>query len=229
MKGILDNREGNVEQHLPFKESVQSIFKSKSYIYLCLAFGATLFSFYGTNNWMPSLLSRLHGMKSNEIGTSLSLIVGGSGIVGTLIGGKLIDKYSLVNVKYFLWLPAIGNLISIPFSLVVILSSNKLLVLTFFIVPSFLNCMFLGTAFALIYRLVGNNVKALASSFFLLIANILGVTLAPFVIGTISDLLTQSMGIYSIRWALLFTIFISMISVLLFLKSSRYLTAELKP
>ncbi|WP_460551154.1 spinster family MFS transporter [Ferruginibacter profundus] len=222
---IKNNGSSNIKQ--PFVTSVKLIFKSRAFVYLCLAFGANLFSFYGINNWMPSLLSRIHGMGTAEIGTWLSLIVGVSGLLGSIAGGKLIDKYGVLNIKYYLWFPAIANLISIPFLLVVFLSSNKLLVLVAYIVPSLLSSMFLGTAFALIYRVVANDVKALATSICMFIVNLLGISMGPLIIGFLSDLMAASLGTFSLRWALMLALVVSTIAIFLFLKAAKYAGQEI--
>src|SRR5262249_40892512 len=152
------------------------------------------FTFYGLNNWMPSFLARIHHLPPKEISLWLSLIVGISGIAGSFIGGKVADRFCLNNVKNYCLLPALVNLVSLPFTLLVLFSPSSTVVLIAYIVPSVFNVMFVGTAFALIYRLIDVRLKALAAAFFLLIANLLGVSFGPLTIGAISDLIIPLAG-----------------------------------
>lgn len=228
-RGLLN--EVNIDEEkikrLSFKESLRYLIGKKTYVYLCLGYGGILFAFYGANNWMPSFLSRLHQMKSGEIGTWLSLIVGISGFIGYITAGKITDKYTIKNVKYYVWLPALSNIIAIPFSLFVFFGSSKILVLLFLAVPSFLCCTFLGAAIALIHRLVRNDMRAFASAIFLFISNICGVSLGPFVVGILSDRLIPYYGVYSLRWALLITIVASLTAIYFLFKASKHIQSDL--
>ena len=59
-----------------FKEVILTLWRSKSFRYLALGTGMAGYAAYAKTSWIPPFLSRLHGMKSGEIGNWLGLLIG---------------------------------------------------------------------------------------------------------------------------------------------------------
>jgi predicted MFS family arabinose efflux permease len=105
------------------------LFSNKVFVYLAAATGLHVFCIYGLLNWAPSFLSRLHGMKSADIGVSLGLIFGFGGGIGTWAGGLLTDRLGKKDKRWYLKIPAYAILLSILFTAGTIFLQNTYLTL----------------------------------------------------------------------------------------------------
>ncbi len=210
------------------KEVVLFLWRSKSFRYLALGGGMATYSAYAGNSWIPPFLSRVHGMRSDEIGYWLSLLFGIAGGLGYFMGGFLTDKMGKLEKRWYLWLPAAALITAIPFSLTVYFASDSKVVLTLLAIPIFLLAIYLAPCIALTHGIAGIRMRALASAIFLFVINILGLGCGPLVTGMVSDLLMPSMGVESLRWALSSSLVANVLGAILFLIAAKTLRNELK-
>ena len=100
--------------------------------------------------------------------------------------------------------------------------------LVMFVIPGFLATLYLGNTLAMVHGLVGLRMRALASAILLFVLNIIGLGLGPWSVGMLSDLLNPSLGVESLRYALLSVVPIaSLLSGLCFFAASRTLREDL--
>lgn len=197
--------------------------------FLCLAFGAGIhcFSVYGVGNWLPSFLARLHGMERGEIGTWLAIGSGGGGALGVWLGGYLTDKYGQDNRRMYILIPVWAIVASIPLLVLMLLTTNKYLVVGTNIVVKTLWSFYLAPCIAMAHGMVGLRMRAMASAVFYLFLNLIGLGLGPLFIGMLSDYLAPEFGQESLRWALTMGIVMCSIAAFLFWRGSIFLEKDL--
>jgi len=197
--------------------------------FLCLALGAGIhcFSVYGVGNWLPSFLARLHGMERGEIGTWLAIGSGGGGALGVWLGGYLTDKYGQEDRRMYLIIPTVAIVISIPLLAIMLVTTNKYVVVGGNIVVKTLWSFYLAPCIAMAHGMVGLRMRALASAVFYLFLNLIGLGLGPLFIGMASDYLTPDFGQEGLRWALTLGLVMSSIAAVLFWRASVYLEGDL--
>ena len=78
-RGATDVRETTSGKTYSLRTALKLLFSNKVFLYLAIATALHVFCIYALLNWAPSFLSRLHGMKSVDIGVSLGLIFGFGG------------------------------------------------------------------------------------------------------------------------------------------------------
>lgn len=197
--------------------------------FLCLAFAAGFHCFvvYGVGNWLPSFLGRLHGMERGEIGTWLALGSGGGGALGVWLGGYLTDKYGQEDRRMYLLIPTVAIVVSIPLLALMLIATNKYLVVGTNIVVKTLWSFYLAPCIAMAHGMVGLRMRAMASAVFYLFLNLIGLGLGPLFIGMASDYLAPEYGQESIRWALTMGIGMSMIAAFLFWRGALFLENDL--
>lgn len=221
----------NLSTHQAANYSLMQVFRllMSRKAFLCIAFAAGFHCFvvYGIGNWLPSLLRRLHGMESGEIGTWLAIGSGGGGALGVWLGGYLTDKYGQEDRRWYLWIPTIAIVVSLPFLILLIFSSNKYIVVGSNIIAKTLWSFYLAPCIAMAHGMVGLKMRALSSAVFYLFLNLIGLGLGPLFIGMTSDYLAPEYGATSIRWALTLGIGMSMIAAFLFWRGSLFLREDL--
>ena len=80
-KGATDVRESTSGKTYTLQTALKLLFSNAIFLYLAIAIALHLFCIFALLNWAPSFLSRLHGMKTMDVGVSLGLIFGLSGAI----------------------------------------------------------------------------------------------------------------------------------------------------
>lgn len=222
-KGATDKKHIEGTGAPAFKAVLHYLYDTKTFIFLALACGLNVFGIYGLLNWMPSFLSRIHGMQTSEIGVYLGLIFGIGGGLGTFIGGYITDYFGKTDKSWYLKIPALAIMISALTVAATFTFKNTFGMFLFLGVSTFLQSMYLGPAISVAHSMVPANMRALTSAILFFVLNLIGLGLGPLIIGMISDLLQPSFGIESLRWALYIIIPVSVCSSILFFYTSKLL------
>ncbi|MVM30007.1 MFS transporter [Spirosoma sp. HMF4905] len=210
------------------REVLKRLYATKTFVYLALATGLHVFCLYGVNNWAPSFLSRLHGMKNSEIGALLGPIFGIGGAVGSYAGGLLTDYFGKTDKSRYLKIPAYAIIISIPCVTGALFLQNTTYSLICLGLTASLQSLYLGPSIAVSHSLVPPSMRSLTSAILFFVLNLVGLGFGPLTVGVISDWLAPSLGNESLRWAMSIVIVISFGSTTLFLIAANKLAVDLR-
>ena len=212
------------------KNDEQTMWGFRSFRHLSFGAATQAFVGYGAIAWMPAFLIRSHDMSSGEVGTALGLIIGIAGGLGTFLGGFFADKLGKTDRRWYMWLPAIGFLIAVPFSLGVYLVDSLYVALAFYVVPAFMVNLYTGPTFGMTQSLAPLAMRSAASALLLFIINIIGLVFGPTTVGFLSDLLSTSWNMNStdsLRWALFACSFVYIISFVNYVMAAKTLREDL--
>ncbi|MFT7244158.1 MAG: MFS family permease [Candidatus Azotimanducaceae bacterium] len=218
------------KEQVPFKQVLKTMWGFKSFRHLSMGAATQAFVGYGAIAWMPPFLIRTHDMSTGEVGTALGLIIGIAGGLGTFLGGFLADKLGRTDRRWYMWLPAIGFLIAVPFSIGVYLVDSLYLALALYVVPAFMVNLYAGPTFGMTQSLAPLAMRAASSALLLFIINIIGLVFGPTAVGFLSDKLQSGWGMNateSLGWALFACAFVYVISFINFMMAARYLREDL--
>ena len=205
LRGLAEKKQVSDEQ-VPFGAVVALLWSRLSFRHMAFAGALNAFAGYSTANWTASFMIRSHDMTTGELGTWLAMIMGFGGAIGVFCGGLIADKLAPRDKRWYVWLPAATGIVCVPFMASVYLVDNPYTALTLSIVPGLLFNIFLGNAIATTHGMVGLRMRATASAILFLIFNIIGLGIGPWSIGLLSDYLEPSMGVDSLRYAMLYLI-----------------------
>ncbi|MEO9944099.1 MFS transporter [Paraglaciecola sp.] len=216
----------SVGEKYTFKQTLSYLWKSKAFRYASFAAGFCSFAGYSTLTFIPSFLIRSHGMSVSQVGVALGLIIGISGMIGALTGGYLADKFGKKDMRWYLWVPGIGVLLSLPFSLLALnLDSLNTVLVCIFISNVFMSS-YLGPTIAIAHHLVKPSMRAMTSAILFFILNIVGLGCGPMVTGMVSDYLAPEYGVESLRYALIFSSFAVLIAAFKYIRSGSALLKQ---
>jgi MFS family permease len=202
----------------------------KSFRQISLGAGTQAFVGYGAIAFMPLFLTEAHGMSPGQVGTSLGLIIGIAGGIGTFLGGFLADRMGLKDVRWYMWIPGYGFLIAVPASLGVFYFDNIYLILALYAIPAFTTNLYTGPTFGMTQSLAPLAMRASASALLLFIINIIGLVFGPTTVGWLSDLFRETMSMndsLSLRWALAVCSLVYLISFTNYILAARHLKTDL--
>jgi len=173
--------------------------------------GVTLVSFvgYGGAYWGAAFFIRSHGLTLIEVGQYLAAVIGGAGVLGALIGGRLADRWGEKDVRWRMWIVAWAKFLAAPIIVYFFLEMDTSIALIVYIPTVLLGAFYLGPSFAMIQTRAPISMRALCSAIMLFILNIIGLGLGPQAVGILSDALKPEFGQESLRYALLILSFIS--------------------
>lgn len=204
IRGLSDGKK--VEEVPPLGDVLSLLWSRSSFRHIALGAGLNAFAAYGTVNWQGSFFIRLHGMSTGELGTWLALSSGFLGAVGILAGGMLADKLAPRDKRWYVWIPAIVGFIGVPFFVAVFTIESTYAALILSCIPGTLINVYLGNSIATSHALVGARMRAMASAILFFILNLIGLGLGPLFIGLLSDYLAPTLGVESLRYAMVYLI-----------------------
>ncbi len=181
---------------------------------------------YGLFFWLPSFFVRSYQMTllSASLHYGAVLLVGG--IAGIWAGGWLGDRFGQMKYSRYVNIPALAYIISIPFYLMAMLSTDQNLTFVVLLVPTALGLVWLGPVISVIQHLVPPNMRATASAIFLFINNLIGIGIGTLAIGALSDVLQVQYGDDSLRYSILAGTGFYILAASLFFLASHYLERD---
>jgi predicted MFS family arabinose efflux permease len=187
------------------RQSVWQVFpvlaKKPSFWLLAFAASSSSLAGYGLLAWTPSVLERSFDLQLVERGQFLASVLFIGGTAGIFGGGWLADRLGQADRRWYARLPAIAWLITAPTFAAGFLSPSLWLAWPLLLIPNALNILWLGPVTTAVQHLVRRSMRATASASFLLINNLIGLGVGPYLIGGISDALKGRYGVESLRYA----------------------------
>lgn len=203
IRGLVEHRQAS-DTPVPMMKVVSVLWSRRSFRHMAIGAALNAFAGYSISNWIASFMIRSHGMSTGELGTWLALTIGLGGAVGVFCGALLADRLAPRDKRWYMWLPALAGIISLPFTISTYLVAGAYTSLMMGIIPGILFNVYLGNTIATTHGLVGLRMRALSSAILFLIINIIGLGLGPWSVGMLSDYLQPSLGIESLRYAMLY-------------------------
>jgi len=172
-------------------------------VFWLMAFAASSSSLcgYGLATWTPSVLERSFQLGLIERGQFMASVVFIGGCAGVFAGGWLADRLGHRDRGWYARLPAIAWLITAPTFAAGLMAPSLWLAWPLLLIPNALNILWLGPVITAVQHLVPRPMRSTASASFLLINNLIGLGVGPYLIGAISDALKHSYGAESLRYA----------------------------
>jgi MFS family permease len=193
-------------------------------VFWLMAFAASSSSLcgYGLATWTPTVLERSFHLGLLERGQFMASVVFIGGCTGVFAGGWLADRFGHRDRGWYAKLPAIAWLITAPTFAAGLMAPSLWLAWPLLLIPNALNILWLGPVITAVQHLVPQRMRSTASASFLLINNLIGLGVGPYLIGAISTALKHSYGAESLRYAAVgCTVFYLLAALLMLLCVSR--------
>jgi len=187
----------------PVLDAVRAVWRQRSLRHLFIAATVLEVAVASLVAWLPAFLMRAHGSNLSTTGALLAVVLGLLGAGGTLLGGWLSDRLGARAPAWRLRTSAIVVLLMAPVWALAIAADDGAIALVALIIAGGLISFHLGPTFALVQSLTAPRMRALTASLLLFIANLVGVGIGPYLVGTLSDAGLADYGSDSLRLALM--------------------------
>ena len=176
------------------KGTVLSLLRNKPYLCSVLGYAAVTFTIGGISIWMPTFLQRADGRSQSSAAFIMGAITVAAGLLGTIIGGTIAQRWFRTNKSALYLVPATGALTALPCAMVCFFGPPR------FILPSLTAAVFLiflgtGPVNAATLNAVPATVRATAMAGQLFLIHALGDMISSPIIGVISDHSTLAKGL----------------------------------
>jgi MFS family permease len=158
------------------------------------ASGTGAFYLSGLPSWTGIYLIRGMQLSLTEAGLILGVTSGVGGCIGTLFGGYLADRLATKGAERSLLVAIGGFLVAIPLTLIAFFTKDWRVFIFFYGISVVCTTAYFGPAFAQVQKTVSLRYQATATVIFVLMGNLIGAGLGPFLVGWASDLLRPSLG-----------------------------------
>lgn len=211
----------------PFWPSMAQFWHQPAFRYIMLGSALCAFVNTGGGYWVPSFLMREHGMSSGEVGTVLALIAGLGGAASVFLAGYLSDRLGGRDPRWYLWIPALGALISVPLRIAGLAADDLSLTLAAFAAAQLFDAFFLAPSIAACHGLVTPRLRALVSSVLFFTLTIIGVGLGPLMVGAVSELYAAQTGDPGLGPALIMLSMFGLLAAAIFFAGTRAFSTAL--
>lgn len=212
-------------------EALRVLWELRSFRYLALGEALQAWAQIAMSSWNAPFYSRVYAMPLAEVATWLALATGFGGAVGVFLGGALAERLSRRDVSWYMRVPAIAALLTVPFALVQYLTGDVRLSLICSFVPATMVNVYAAPGNAVSQTLSPPDMRAFTSAVYMLVVNLVGIGVGPTVVGVLSDLFTVRLGLgeNGLRYALATVVIPATGAAALFWLSSLHLRREMRP
>ena len=168
-------------------KKIGSLFRNKEYLLATIGYVFYTFAMGAFSFWGPAFLARVHGMKVNDATMFLgpTLVIGG--LLGTLIGGYLANKWRKKNPAGYAIVLSLSVFIAVPFSFISFLTTDTILSMVCIGISFIFLFQATGPINTVLVECVPANMRASAMAICIFLIHAFGDIWSPELVGHVSD------------------------------------------
>jgi predicted MFS family arabinose efflux permease len=202
-RGFFDVDRERQEDSASFIGTLAVLWREKTYRLLMFVSVLNGFIQYGFSQWWPSFYARVFGVELAVVGVYLGLAIGvGSGI-GLLLGGFLSNRAARRDIRLPLMIGAAAIVLAVPAALGSLFVSSATTSIVLVSVTVLLWSVQSAPVVATVYGTAPATMRATAGAVMTFFTSVLGFGLGPVCVGFLSDILSKTVGVEALRYALL--------------------------
>jgi predicted MFS family arabinose efflux permease len=203
------------------------LWRQRSSRHLSIAIILTLTLSLGLHPWYAAFMMRSHGMLIADVGVWLGLVFGIGGIAGVALGGYVAGHWFAKSERAQMRLSSVMTAALGPcFALFLLLPQRNAALISLIPLVVVWN-IFLGPSFALMQRLVVEEMRATTLAVVMLLANLIGMGVGPQIVGILSDQLRFIFGAESLRYSMLMMSFVALLGAYHFWRAGESVDVDL--
>ncbi|GFO53909.1 MFS transporter [Geomonas sp. Red276] len=175
------------EQAVAPAEGYRTFIKNRSFVFNTIAMATMTFAIGGLAQWIPSFLYRTHAVTVEKGNTLFGAATVLAGILGTLIGGWLGDRWQKRTPKGYLLVSGWGFLVGTPFAAWALLARDLNVCIAAIFVAEFFLFLNTGPLNTVIINVTHPAIRAMAFAVNIFFIHALGDAISPSILGWLSD------------------------------------------
>ena len=182
------------------KETLNAILGKPTFWLVALGASVASFVGYATFVWGAAYFIRNFDLAPTIAEETLlvsyfsAFIIGIAASIGTIVGGRLVDRFGAKDIRAYVTIPAIALILAVPLNILGLSVNDAFLAAAIVLIPTFLGSMWYGPLFGVVQNLVEPQMRAMAVAILFFILNLIGLGGGPTIAGMLSDYFTVSHG-----------------------------------
>lgn len=193
----------SIEDHPSLIGTLKALWLKPSFRQIFGAFCVAYFFSFGYAQWLAVFFVRSHGMDAAEIGGWFALASGVCGVLGSLLGGYYASRFAQRQESLQLKVVALSAFIHMVAGLFVFLPDSSSWALFYVGLGALSGAFASAPVFSIIQAIVPPHMRSISIAILFMFANLIGFGLGPLAVGVLSDMLADSYGNESLRYALI--------------------------
>lgn len=210
----------------PLSSVFPMLARNPAFWLLALASSASSLCGYGLALWTPKVMMLSFGLDLVSTGNFLASVLVIGGCAGVFAGGWFADRLGSTDRSWYAKLPAIAWILSVPAWGLGFFAPSLWIAWPLLLVGSAVNILWLGPVITAVQHLAPRPMRSTASASFLLINNLIGLGVGPWLMGRLSDSLKGAYGVNALRDAAVVCLGFYVLAALLMVLSIRSLKAS---
>lgn len=216
------------EAAIPFRIALLALLRTPSIRHFVLASAFNAVGIYSILVWSVPYMTRVHALSTTEAGARLAIASGLFSALGSLTAGPIADRLAQRDPRWLAWFPALTSVCVFPLGLGFVFATNGNMASALLAPASFLASSYLGPVYGAVQTLADPRTRALAGALFATTNAVLGLGLAPPLIGWLNDQGAASRGADSIRDSLALILVVHLVAAALLLRAGATLRRDLR-
>jgi len=188
-RGLTENEE-EVTEKVKLKE-LTCLFTNKSYVLATLGYIFYTFSMGAYSFWGPTFLSRVHNLNVNQASLFFGPTLIITGLLGTLFGGWLANRWQRNAANGYAKLLSISMLFAVPFSFIAFLTTDLILSMVSVGISLFFLFQITGPINTVLMESVPSKMRASSMAICIFAIHAFGDLWSPELVGRTSDYFTN--------------------------------------
>lgn len=215
-------------------EAALFLLRTPSYAWMLVAVCAAGVVGIGRNAWEPTFLREVYGMGSAHAGLAYFLIGPLPSVIGTLGGAWLVDTLARRDVRWYFWMPALGNAVTVPLALAFLLwpETHTLagvpVAFYFSVVMSVAASGVMPAILTLGQSLAPPRMRAFSAALWSMLFTFVGMGLGPLFIGDLIERLRPEYADQAVRYALAAGSLVPILAVVIFAVGARTVARDIE-
>lgn len=178
----------------PLRAALAQLWARRAFVYVCVGIAIGDIGVQSCQAWIPAYLMRRFAQNEVGVAQSYSLVSGIAMIVGMMAGGFIADRLAARYQRVGLWLQIVGFGLQLPL-LGLFLAMPSMTSASLAALPlGMISYLWVSPSYTMIQRLSGQKLRATGAAVFLMIVNLIGLGLGPWLTGWLSDLFSLNAG-----------------------------------
>jgi predicted MFS family arabinose efflux permease len=216
-------------ERAPVRRVFPILARKPAFWLLAFASSASSLCGYGLALWTPSVMMRSFGLDLLTTGNFLGSLLLVGGCAGVFAGGWLADRLGAADRGWYARLPAIAWIVSVPAWGIGLFAPNLWIAWMLLLIGNAVNILWLAPVTTAVQHLVERPMRSTASASFLLINNLIGLGVGPWLMGRLSDALRGAYGANALRDAAVACLAFYLLAALLMFLSVNSIKASWVP
>jgi predicted MFS family arabinose efflux permease len=159
----------------------------RSFWHLMAAIGLTNLAINGLGAFLPQFFARVSHLNLGRVGIVYGSIGAAATLVSFVFGGAVVDWISRRDGRWYVWLSALGCLLSVPLYILSFMSSSAIMATVLLTLASICIFLYYTPSQVVLQNMAQPRMRATVAFVFFLVVGLVGVGLGPTLVGFLSD------------------------------------------